>query len=122
MANFISSARDWGTAASFLLPGRAASRPKREACGEGSVKRGHVLVTGGIFAHLRHPIYTGMAAFLAAMAIAFGHAAHLVAAAPLFALGTWIRVREEERLLKAQFGPAYQAYAARVKRFVPGVI
>jgi hypothetical protein len=27
------------------------------------MREGHELVTGGIFAHLRHPIYTGMAAF-----------------------------------------------------------
>jgi protein-S-isoprenylcysteine O-methyltransferase Ste14 len=86
------------------------------------MREGHELVTGGIFSRLRHPIYTGMAAFLVAMAIAFGHTAHLIAAAPLFALGTWIRVREEEMLLRAEFGPAYEDYAARVKRFVPGVI
>jgi protein-S-isoprenylcysteine O-methyltransferase Ste14 len=33
-----------------------------------------------------------------------------------------MRVRREERLLRAQFGTAYDAYAARVKRFVPGLI
>jgi len=86
------------------------------------MREGHELVTGGVFARLRHPIYVGMAAFLAAMAVAFGHAASLIVTAPLFALGTWIRVREEEKLLKAEFGPAYDDYAARVKRFVPGVI
>ena len=40
---------------------------------------------------------------------------------PLFALGTWIRVAEEERLLRRHFGEAYDAYAARVPRFVPGL-
>ncbi|HVQ10069.1 MAG TPA: isoprenylcysteine carboxylmethyltransferase family protein [Allosphingosinicella sp.] len=84
------------------------------------MREGHELVTGGVFSRLRHPIYTAMAAFLVAMAIAFGHFAGLVLGAPLFALGTWIRIREEERLLRAEFGPAYEAYAARVKRFVPG--
>lgn len=81
----------------------------------------HDLVTHGIFARLRHPIYAGMALFLAAEAIAFGHEPALVATLPLFGLGTWIRVREEERLLRAQFGAAYGDYAARVRRFVPGV-
>jgi protein-S-isoprenylcysteine O-methyltransferase Ste14 len=85
------------------------------------MREGHELVTGGVFSRLRHPIYTAMGAFLVAMAIAFGHFAGLVVAVPLFALGTWIRIREEERLLRAQFGPAYEAYAARVKRFVPGL-
>jgi protein-S-isoprenylcysteine O-methyltransferase Ste14 len=86
------------------------------------VREGHELVTAGVFAHLRHPIYTAMGSFLIAMAIAFGHEYGLILALPLFAIGTGIRVREEEKLLKAEFGPAYDDYAARVKRFVPGII
>jgi protein-S-isoprenylcysteine O-methyltransferase Ste14 len=86
------------------------------------MREGHELVTGGVFARLRHPIYTAMGAFLVAMAIGFGHLLGLILAVPLFALGTWIRVREEEKLLRAEFGPAYDDYAARVKRFLPGII
>jgi len=86
------------------------------------MREGHELVTGGVFARLRHPIYTAMGAFLVAMAIAFGHLANLFVALPLFAIGTGVRVREEERLLRDQFGPAYDDYAARVKRFLPGLI
>jgi protein-S-isoprenylcysteine O-methyltransferase Ste14 len=86
------------------------------------MREGHELVTGGIFARLRHPIYTGMALFLIALAVAFGHERNLILGAPLFLLGTWIRVHEEESLLRAEFGQAYEAYALRVKRFVPGLI
>jgi len=86
------------------------------------MREGHELVTSGVFARLRHPIYVGMAAFLVALALAFGHLSHLLVAAPLFAVGTGVRVREEEKLLKAEFGAAYDDYAARVKRFVPGII
>jgi len=86
------------------------------------MREGHELVTSGIFAHLRHPIYVGMTLFLVALAIAFGHERNLVVGAPLFLLGTWIRVHEEEKLLRAEFGRAYGDYAARVKRFVPGII
>jgi protein-S-isoprenylcysteine O-methyltransferase Ste14 len=86
------------------------------------MRAGHELVTAGVFAHVRHPIYVAMALFLLALALAFGHLANLVAAVPLFALGTAIRVRAEERLLRAEFGGAYDDYAARVKRFLPGLI
>jgi protein-S-isoprenylcysteine O-methyltransferase Ste14 len=86
------------------------------------VRDDHQLCTDGIFARLRHPIYTGMALFLAALAIGFGHEANLVAGVPLFLIGTAVRVREEERLLRAQFGGAYDDYAARVRRFVPGLL
>jgi protein-S-isoprenylcysteine O-methyltransferase Ste14 len=81
----------------------------------------HALVTSGIFARLRHPIYTAMGLFLGAEAIALGHYGHLVVGAPLFLVGTALRVREEERMLSARFGAAYADYAGRVKRFLPGI-
>ncbi len=83
------------------------------------MRRDQDLVTWGPFAIIRHPIYTGLFAMLLAVAVAFGHWWGLILAIPLFAYGTWIRVREEERLLHARFGQQYEAYAARVKRFLP---
>ena len=59
---------------------------------------------------------------LVAMALAMGHPQRLLIALPVYIVGTLIRVREEERLLRAMFGEAFDAYAARVKRFVPGLI
>ena len=81
----------------------------------------HQLVESGPFAWVRHPIYTGLALLTLAIAVAYGHLSQLWIGAPIYALGTWLRVTEEERLLRAMFGPAYDAYAARVKRFVPGI-
>jgi protein-S-isoprenylcysteine O-methyltransferase Ste14 len=82
----------------------------------------HDLVTWGPFALVRHPIYAALFAFLLAMALAFGHWRGLIPGVPLYWIGTWLRVAEEERLLRKRFGASYDAYAARVKRFVPGVI
>jgi protein-S-isoprenylcysteine O-methyltransferase Ste14 len=82
----------------------------------------HQLVTSGIFARLRHPIYTGMALFLAALAVGLGHYANLIVGIPLFAAGSFLRIREEERLLREKFGAAYDAYAASVRRFIPGIV
>ena len=79
----------------------------------------HDLVTWGPFATIRHPIYTGLFAMLLALGIAFGHGRGLILGFPLFAAGTWIRVQEEEALLRRHFGAEYAVYAARVKRFVP---
>lgn len=81
----------------------------------------HELVTTGPFAHVRHPIYSAMALSLIALAIATGNLPRLIIALPIYALGTWLRIREEERLLRDMFGGTYDAYAARVKRFVPGL-
>ena len=81
----------------------------------------HQLVQSGPFAVVRHPIYVALFFSMVAMAIADGHTGNLLVAVPVFAIGTWLRIRNEERLLREQFGTAYDAYAARVKRFVPGV-
>ncbi|WP_010186841.1 methyltransferase family protein [Sphingomonas sp. PAMC 26605] len=80
------------------------------------------LVETGPFALIRNPIYVSLACLMVAMAIAYGHTANLLVAVPIFAVGTWMRVRHEEVVLRAAFGPAFDRYAARVKRFVPGVL
>jgi protein-S-isoprenylcysteine O-methyltransferase Ste14 len=82
----------------------------------------HELVTWGPFAYVRHPIYSALFVWMLAMAVAFGHAWGLILGVPLYWIGTILRIREEERLLRAQFGPDYEAYAKRVKRFVPKII
>lgn len=81
----------------------------------------HVLVTSGPFAHVRHPIYAALALVLAGMALALGHGPRWLPAFAVYAFGTALRVRIEERLLAAAFGADHGAYAARVKRFVPGL-
>lgn len=81
----------------------------------------HVLVQTGPFALIRNPIYVALGLFMLAMAVAFGHWRNLIVAVPLFALGTWMRVMREERLLHTQFDGEYDAYVERVKRFVPGL-
>lgn len=81
----------------------------------------HTLVQTGPFALVRHPIYVALFLFMLAMAVAFGHTRNLLLGIPLYAFATWMRISHEERLLKTQFGAAYDDYAARVKRFVPGV-
>ncbi|NYT39437.1 isoprenylcysteine carboxylmethyltransferase family protein [Sphingomonas sp. R-74633] len=82
----------------------------------------HQLVTWGPFAVIRNPIYVALFIWILVMALALGHWRGLILGVPLYWIGTWMRVTREERLLRAQFGAAYDAYAARVKRFIPGLI
>ena len=81
----------------------------------------HSLVRSGPFGYVRHPIYVAIFLFMLAMAVAYGHVANLLVAVPVYALGTWMRVRHEERLLRDAFGADYDDYAAGVSRFVPGI-
>src|SRR6476659_9624549 len=64
----------------------------------------HKLATKGPYARVRHPIYTGMLGMLVATGLAVSHWIVLLAAIVVFAVGTWIRVRIEVRLLRETFG------------------
>ncbi len=80
---------------------------------------GHRLVTEGPYALVRHPIYTGMLGMLLATALAFAHWIVLVPALILYGAGTVIRVRSEEKLLRAAFGQTFEEYARRVPAVIP---
>ncbi len=86
------------------------------------MRQGHELVTSGPFALVRHPIYLAMLLFLVSLALGTAHERALWLALPVFVIGTLIRTTREEALLRAQFGAAYEDYARRVKRFIPGVL
>jgi protein-S-isoprenylcysteine O-methyltransferase Ste14 len=82
---------------------------------------GHKLITAGPYHFVRNPIYTGMLGMLVATGLALEHWRNLVVAVVLFAVGLVIRVRSEERLLRAAFGREFEEYAKRVPAVVPGI-
>ena len=81
----------------------------------------HQLATKGPYARVRHPIYTGMLGMLIATGLAISHWIALVAAMVIFAIGTLIRVRIEERLLREMFGQRFEEYARQVPAVIPGI-
>lgn len=82
---------------------------------------GHKLATSGPYSYVRHPIYTGMLGMLVATGLAVSHWAALLAALVIFFIGTVIRVRSEERLLREAFGDQFENYERRVPAIVPGL-
>ena len=82
---------------------------------------GHQLATSGPYAHVRHPIYTGMLGMLVATGLALSHWGALLGALVVFFVGTVIRVRREEKLLRGAFGEQFEAYARRVPALLPGL-
>ncbi len=82
---------------------------------------GHKLATTGPYAYLRHPIYTGMLGMLVATGLAISHWLALLAALLIFFIGTIIRVRSEDGLLREAFGEQFENYAQRVSAILPGV-
>jgi protein-S-isoprenylcysteine O-methyltransferase Ste14 len=78
----------------------------------------HKLIREGPYRFVRHPIYTGMLGMIIAAGLAWSQWIGLLIALALFAIGTAIRVRSEEKLLREQFGAAFDDY----KRSVPAVL
>jgi len=86
---------------------------------EARVRLDHELVTNGPYAYVRHPIYAGFAALIIATGLALATWMGLLAGALVYGVGTAVRIRSEEAVLRATFGNAYDAYAARVPAVVP---
>ncbi len=82
---------------------------------------GHDLVTDGPYRWVRNPIYAGMFGLLLATGLAISRGPVLIAAALVFGIGTVIRIRSEERLLRQAFGAAFEDYARKVAALIPGV-
>jgi len=79
----------------------------------------HRLVTGGIYARVRHPMYAAF--WLWALAQALLLPSFIAGPAGLVGFGILYlaRVGREERLMIEQFGDEYRAYIARTGRLLP---
>jgi protein-S-isoprenylcysteine O-methyltransferase Ste14 len=86
------------------------------------VLEGHKLITSGPYSVVRNPIYTGMFGMLLATGLAISHWIGLLIAIIVFAVGTAIRVRSEEKLLRAAFGEEFEAYERKVPAVVPFLV
>lgn len=75
------------------------------------------LVESGIYARVRHPIYTAVLLGGIGSALAHGHVVPLVIALLMVPFFT-AKSRYEERLLRAAY-PTYAAYMERTHRFLP---
>ena len=80
---------------------------------------GHKLVTEGPYRLVRNPIYTGMFGMLLATGLAVSHWVGLLIAIVVYTVGTVIRVRSEEKLLRGAFGAEFDSYARRVPAVIP---
>jgi protein-S-isoprenylcysteine O-methyltransferase Ste14 len=58
---------------------------------------------------------------LIATGLAMEHWSALIVAMILFVIGTLIRVRSEEKLLRSAFGKEFDDYAAWVPAVLPGI-
>ncbi len=76
------------------------------------------LVTHGLFAFVRNPIFLGMFLILAGLALLLDRTWVWAACAGLV-LGIRLQVAAEEAWLREAYGTVWRAYASRVGRFTP---
>jgi protein-S-isoprenylcysteine O-methyltransferase Ste14 len=85
-----------------------------------AIQEGHTLVTTGIYSVIRHPSYLGLLINALGWALAFRGGVGVLLVV-LLLLPLLARIEAEERLLRRQFGDAYDAYCRRTARLLPGV-
>ncbi|HPD61443.1 MAG TPA: isoprenylcysteine carboxylmethyltransferase family protein, partial [Thermodesulfobacteriota bacterium] len=77
------------------------------------------LVTEGIYAHTRNPMYTGNLFIALGFCLMYGSAWMYGVVFPFFLLVYMGIVFEEERFLREKFGLAYENYCRNTNRFLP---
>ena len=88
---------------------------------EVSLKQDHELIESGPYAHVRHPIYSGLLLMCLGTAIFYGRALGFGLLLAL-AAGLWWKARGEEQMMSRHFPDAYADYSSRVHAIIPHVL
>ena len=76
------------------------------------------VVTTGVYAWSRNPIYAGMALAYVGLALVFDSVIALLLVAPLLGIVQWGVIEREERYLCGKFGDEYRQYCRTVRRWL----
>lgn len=83
------------------------------------IREGQVLVTGGIYGYIRHPIYAGLWLWAIAQPLLLQNWLAGFALLVLFTPLYFTRMPREEGLMLDHFGEEYRAYMGRTGRILP---
>ncbi len=81
--------------------------------------RSNTLATTGIYAHVRNPIYSGMAIFLTGILLLVHNLWLLLLPIVFWAFMTVLMIHTEEKWLTKLYGEEYTAYCKKVNRCIP---
>ena len=105
-------------AAGLLLSNVAAIRLRRAGTPLETDLTPTVLLTDGVFAFSRHPVYLGMLLLLAGQATMLGTVGAILPWPAFWLWLHWRYIGAEERVMLATFGEAYAQYRRRVGRWL----
>src|SRR6202163_3795572 len=86
------------------------------------IRESHKLITGGVYALVRHPMYSAFWLWAIAQALLLPNWVAGFAGLAGFAVLYFGRVAREERMMLETFGDSYRAYMARTGRVFPSVL
>ncbi len=101
----------------FVLAGGAAFRKVGTTVNPLQPEKSTTLVTSGIYARSRNPMYVGFLLWLVAAAIFIGNLLNAVLVVLYLLIADTIYIAREERALAKLFGDDYEAYRQRVRRW-----
>ena len=86
-----------------------------------AIQEKHRLTTTGPYRWMRHPAYTGVIGIIAGLSMVFVNPVAAVIMTGL--VWSWMetRIRDEEKMLLAEFGLEFSGYARRTRKLIPFV-
>jgi protein-S-isoprenylcysteine O-methyltransferase Ste14 len=85
------------------------------------MRKGHKLVTDGLYAHVRHPMYSSFSLFALAQLLLVQNWIAGPAGIIGFGILFLMRVPHEERVMIETFGDEYRDYMRRTARIIPWI-
>jgi protein-S-isoprenylcysteine O-methyltransferase Ste14 len=81
-------------------------------------EKNDVLVTDGVYAITRNPMYLGVVVLSLGVALWFGRPLMLLAPLGVFAITNFVLIPFEEAKMRRQFSAEFDAYVKRVRRWI----
>lgn len=107
-----------GAGISFDIAGILAFRRARTTVNPLNPEKATALVTGGVYRITRNPMYVGIVFFLLAWAVHLGAVSAFAGPIAFMLYIARFQIRPEERALRDAFGAEFEAYSARVRRWL----
>ena len=86
------------------------------------LRKGHELVSQGVYRRVRHPMYASIWLWGLAQGMMFANWFAGWAVIPAFAVMYFVRMPREEQLMIEEFGDEYREYADRTGRLFPRIM
>lgn len=77
-----------------------------------------MLVSDGLFAYSRNPMYLGFSLAIIGFSVLFGNLSSMVAAVVFIVLTDRWYIRYEEKVMREKFGDEYEDYCQRTRRWI----